>query len=189
MFLTATPHNGYTESFVALLELLDDQRFHRGMAKPDEQQLDAVMVRRLKKELPRTDLGKPRFPERSLEAIEVDFSREDQQAHAWLQDYAELRSKSDDGETDAFASQFLMKLLKKRLFSCPEAVRQTLEVHLESIARGSGANEKPRARQPVGSLRREVQRVEEEYAEDEAHEEETRASRAHHLARTQAAHL
>src|ERR1019366_1034664 len=34
MFLTATPHNGYTESFVALLELLDDQRFHRGMAKP-----------------------------------------------------------------------------------------------------------------------------------------------------------
>src|SRR6218665_3034723 len=27
LFLTATPHNGYTESFTALLELLDDQRF------------------------------------------------------------------------------------------------------------------------------------------------------------------
>ena len=175
MFLTATPHNGYTESFVALLELLDDQRFHRGMTKPDEEQLGAVMVRRLKKELPPTDLGKPRFPERSLEAIEVDFSREEQQAHAWLQDYAELRSKGDDGETDAFASQFLMKLLKKRLFSSPEAFRQTLEAHLESIARGSGAKAKPRTRQPVGILRREVQRVEEEYAEDEEYEEETRA--------------
>ena len=27
LFLTATPHNGYTESFTALLELLDNQRF------------------------------------------------------------------------------------------------------------------------------------------------------------------
>ena len=27
LFLTATPHNGYTESFTSLLELLDDQRF------------------------------------------------------------------------------------------------------------------------------------------------------------------
>jgi hypothetical protein len=32
LFLTATPHNGYSESFTALLELLDNQRFARGMA-------------------------------------------------------------------------------------------------------------------------------------------------------------
>ena len=31
LFLTATPHNGYSESFTALLELLDNQRFARGM--------------------------------------------------------------------------------------------------------------------------------------------------------------
>jgi superfamily II DNA or RNA helicase len=35
LFLTATPHNGYRESFAALLELLDDQRFHRNLEKPD----------------------------------------------------------------------------------------------------------------------------------------------------------
>ena len=29
LFLSATPHNGYTESFSALLELLDNQRFAR----------------------------------------------------------------------------------------------------------------------------------------------------------------
>jgi len=29
LFLTATPHNGYPESFSALLELLDNQRFAR----------------------------------------------------------------------------------------------------------------------------------------------------------------
>jgi len=31
LFLTATPHNGYPESFSALLELLDNQRFARGV--------------------------------------------------------------------------------------------------------------------------------------------------------------
>jgi hypothetical protein len=34
LFLSATPHNGYPESFSALLELLDNQRFSRGTA-PD----------------------------------------------------------------------------------------------------------------------------------------------------------
>src|SRR5688572_21950907 len=38
LFLTATPHNGYTESFTSLLELLDDQRFARNIL-PDEKQL------------------------------------------------------------------------------------------------------------------------------------------------------
>ena len=62
LFLTATPHNGYPESFTALLELLDNQRFARG-TPPDRKQLDAVMVRRLKSELP------PDFAGRILEQI------------------------------------------------------------------------------------------------------------------------
>jgi SNF2 family DNA or RNA helicase len=45
--LTATPHNGYTESFTTLLELLDDQRFARGVT-PDPKQLERAIVRRLK---------------------------------------------------------------------------------------------------------------------------------------------
>ena len=51
LFLSATPHNGYTESFTALLELLDPQRFARGV-KPPDQALWEAMVRRLKSELP-----------------------------------------------------------------------------------------------------------------------------------------
>jgi hypothetical protein len=31
LFLSATPHNGYSESFTALLEIIDDLRFVRGV--------------------------------------------------------------------------------------------------------------------------------------------------------------
>ncbi len=57
LFLSATPHNGYRESFSALLELLDNQRFARGV-DPDRDQLNAVMVRRLKSEIENWD-GSP----------------------------------------------------------------------------------------------------------------------------------
>lgn len=52
LFLSATPHNGYTESFTALLEMIDQQRFARG-ADLDEQALREVAVRRLKRDLPK----------------------------------------------------------------------------------------------------------------------------------------
>ena len=64
LFLTATPHNGYQESFTSLLELLDDQRFARSVM-PDERQLQRVMVRRLKTDLVDAD-GKPIYPRASL---------------------------------------------------------------------------------------------------------------------------
>jgi hypothetical protein len=51
LYLSATPHNGYRESFAALLALLDSQRFARIILTPDHTQLDAVMVRRMKSEL------------------------------------------------------------------------------------------------------------------------------------------
>ncbi len=76
LFLTATPHNGYVESFSALLELLDDQRFARGTI-PDRKQLEVVMVRRLKSELPPKYDGSPRFPKRKLEALEVAYTTEE----------------------------------------------------------------------------------------------------------------
>ena len=50
LFLTATPHNGYAESWSALLAMVDPQRFARGV-QPDPAALKQVLIRRLKSEL------------------------------------------------------------------------------------------------------------------------------------------
>ena len=73
LFLTATPHNGYPESFTALLELLDNQRFARAVP-PDRKQLDAVMVRRMKSELQLRWDGTRRFAERRVKHLEVPYT-------------------------------------------------------------------------------------------------------------------
>jgi SNF2 family DNA or RNA helicase len=46
LFLSATPHNGHSNSFSALLEILDPQRFCRGVPVK-QKMLDDTMVRRL----------------------------------------------------------------------------------------------------------------------------------------------
>lgn len=177
LFLTATPHNGYAESFSALLELIDNQRFARGIP-PDRNQLQAVMVRRLKSELPPHWDGTPRFPPRQLEAIEVTYTPEEQQAHLWLQQYTHLRQKNATTAAEKFATEFVLKLLKKRLFSSPAAFASTLEKHRRALSTASRApawGQRSGAHVPltIGILRQQIERVEEEYAEDEVYEEAT----------------
>ncbi|MGB7086364.1 MAG: DISARM system SNF2-like helicase DrmD [Phormidesmis sp.] len=172
LFLTATPHNGYPESFTALLELLDAQRFARGV-KPDPTQLQTVMVRRLKQELPPDDFGKPRFPERVLEAIAVDYTAEERQVHQWLQTYTELRRQgAKDNLTELYATEFVLKLLKKRLFSSPEAFRTTLVQHQKTL-RGGRSKQKAFSTPNVGILKRQLEQIEEEFADDAVYEEVT----------------
>jgi superfamily II DNA or RNA helicase len=171
LFLTATPHNGYPESFTALLELLDNRRFARGV-KPDRNQLQTIMVRRLKRELPPRWDGTPRFPKRELEPIVVDYTDAERQAHRQLQQYTALRRQGAAENTEKYATEFVLKLLKKRLFSSPAAFALTLDQHLSSLKsarrRGSGMS-KP----SVGILRRQVEQIEEEFADDAVYEEST----------------
>lgn len=171
LFLTATPHNGYPESFTALLELLDTQRFARGVS-PDRKQLDVVMVRRLKQEMQDWD-GSPLFPVRKLEAIPVDYPEAERRAHAALKRYTELRGKGVADNTEKYATEFVLKLLKKRLFSSPEAFALTLAQHEQSLTSARRRTASPLSRPTEGILRRQLAQMEEEFADDEAYEEST----------------
>src|SRR6266700_7079041 len=132
LFLSATPHNGYLESFTALLELLDDQRFARGV-RPSEEQLARIMVRRLKRDLPPSWDGTPRFPGRVTQYLEVHHSAEDRAAHQMLANYAASRRKAAAGDAGRVAADFVTTLLKKRLFSSPKAFAETVETHLRTM--------------------------------------------------------
>lgn len=168
LFLTATPHNGYPESFTALLELLDTQRFARGV-EPDRNQLQVVMVRRLKQEMQNWD-GSPMFPGRKLKAIAVDYPQAEQQVHTALKRYTELRTKGVDDNVEKYATEFVLKLLKKRLFSSPAAFLTTLTRHQESANTARRQSSSLSAKPTEGILRRQVEQVEEEFADDELYE-------------------
>src|SRR5262249_50079722 len=158
-FLTATPHNGYKESFSALLELLDGQRFARSIA-PDPAQLRAVMVRRLKSEIKNWD-GSNKFPRRILEHIPVQYTDDEQRVHELLTKYAQLRSEGYRDNTERFATEFVLKLLKKRLFSSPQAFLNTLNQHCSSLRKSARYEKLTRS---TGALARIFDQAEEDYS-------------------------
>ena len=170
LFLTATPHNGYPESFSALLELLDNQRFAR-CTTPDRMQLNVVMVRRMKFELPPRWDGSPRFARRVLEPIEVPYTQEEKATHAALQKYTDLRSSRAKDTAEAMATEFVLKTLKKRLFSSPAAFLTTLDQHEKSLSQAKRA--KVACRPSIGILKQELDRIEEDYADDSDYDEAT----------------
>lgn len=162
LFLTATPHNGYQESFTSLLELLDNQRFARGVM-PDEKQLQRVMVRRMKTDLV-DENGEPIYAKRTLRALEVGYTEEEREIHRLLKQYTESRSESVAGTSAAFGSDFIHKLLKKRLFSSPRAFAITLAKHRQTLSRGKRAKQKGSLQERI--LRKAILRTEEDYADD-----------------------
>ncbi len=174
LFLSATPHNGYPESFTALLELLDDQRFARGIAleKPSiREQIRTIMVRRLKSELPPDDFGAPRFPTRQIEAIEVAYQPEERQIHTTLQQYTHARQTNARDKTEQVATDFVLKLLKKRLFSSPEAFAKTLAQHQKTLQTARRSGSAVFIRPSLSGLRQHIDQVEEEFGDDEEAEE------------------
>ncbi len=147
LFLSATPHNGYPESFTALLELLDDQRFARGITPPRDA-MQRAMVRRLKSELDRRWDGSARFAQRQLNALTVAYTSDEIAAYGALRRYVAARLEAATG-VERMAMEFVAKLLKKRFFSSPAAFQRTLACHtrtLRNVPRGSAPGPRSRAR-------------------------------------------
>jgi len=163
LFLTATPHNGYTESFTSLLELLDDQRFARNIL-PDEKQLSQVMIRRLKSDLVDAN-GNPLYAQRNLQALAVPYTDAEREIHQKLNDYCASREQVAEKTGSTFGTSFVNQLLKKRLFSSPAAFASTLEKHIASLSNGV----KPKTQDVMAEriLRKAILKVDEDYANDQ----------------------
>ncbi len=134
LLMSATPHNGYSESWEALLEMVDPRRFLRGV-EPDPSAVNEVLVRRLKDEIVDID-GVKEFAERlPAEPLEVTYSNDERAGHELLAAYARLRTGSPR------RNDLVTLLLKKRLFSSLAAFAKTLERHIASLTDASAAED------------------------------------------------
>ena len=137
LFLTATPHNGYTVSFSGLLELLDPVRFHQAteLTPEDHAQIRVAMVRRLKSELNRQGVFK-RFSDREVKAIKIArFYQKEAELFDALKDYkktgnAILSSMSDKEKN---LGRFVFTILTKRLLSSAYAFARTWHQHTDGF--------------------------------------------------------
>ncbi len=163
LFLTATPHNGYPESFTALLELLDNQRFARTVPV-NRSQLEAVMVRRMKSDFELRADGSRRFARRIVKHLEVPYTADERHAHRALQAYTKCRSATAKTAGEQFAVEFVLKLLKKRLFSSPAAFATTLEKHASAVQRARGDEGKT-------GWKRQVEEADNDFWNDEERDE------------------
>lgn len=136
LFLSATPHNGHSNSFSALLEILDPQRFTRGV-KVLKSQLEEAMVRRLKDDIREVAGGFPKrkpvqidLPETAEQAPELQLSK-------LLDQYREVRQQRMAGATKRKQAEaaLLISGLQQRLLSSVEAFARTLAVHRRTMER------------------------------------------------------
>jgi hypothetical protein len=149
LFLSATPHNGHSNSFSALLEILDPQRFTRGVAVTPGAR-DAVMVRRLKRDL--RAIGSGQFPVRrvvelSLQHVDGRWRRDDADGDVdlgaasdaplalshMLAEYTKLVRPAKGPGRLVFVN------LQKRLLSSVEAFARTLQLHAAAVTARDGA--------------------------------------------------
>ena len=148
LFLSATPHNGHSNSFTALLEILDPHRFTRGVPV-ETADLEPVMVRRLKSDL--RALGE-HFPERVVEEVKIDGLQSDA-ADLRLSEMLESYGAMRDARLHAMSpreraeGKLVFSGLQQRLLSSPEAFKKTLEVHLRAMKAPTAAE-----RSTLGSM-------------------------------------
>ena len=136
LFLSATPHNGHSNSFSALLEILDPQRFCRGV-RVLKGQLDDVLVRRLKSDIRALEGG---FPKRTVEPVKICGLPEDAPElllPKMLDAYRREREKrlARESRSKQAAGALVAGGLQKRLLSSIEAFARTLAVHRKSVER------------------------------------------------------
>jgi superfamily II DNA or RNA helicase len=136
LFLSATPHNGHSNSFSALLELLDDQRFTRGV-KVVKSNLESVMVRRLKEDLRQIVGG---FPMREICQIDLSGLSPDApelKLSKLLDEYRQVRQMRMAGATKRKQAEaaLLISHLQQRLLSSVEAFARTIAVHRRTMER------------------------------------------------------
>jgi hypothetical protein len=158
LFLSATPHNGFTASFSGLLEMLDPVRFRQAsqLSENERRQVELVMVRRLKSELnQRAEAAGevPPFTRRTVERIPFTWTHEEQVLVEALREYRRAGNMlvARLGSKERSVGRFVFSLLTKRLLSSSYALARTWWAHIEGYGASGTLDEADAARRRVES--------------------------------------
>jgi len=137
LFLSATPHNGHSNSFSSLMHILDPQRFTRGIDISGPAQLAPVMVRRLKADVRRH--ASASLPDRRLVEVVLDdtpATAPELRLAALLADYDDALSARAAGASKGARAlvRIAVEGLRKRLLSSAFAFQRTLREHRKGTA-------------------------------------------------------
>ena len=150
LFLSATPHNGHSNSFSALLEILDPTRFCRGVAVRNKADLEPVLVRRLKEDLRRIGEELPKREVVPVVLEGLDPSTPELELACLLKAYRTLRDQRLKGASSKQRAAELLVVtnLQKRLLSSIEGFHRTLGVHCDTLRRRDAGERLRTARDP-----------------------------------------
>ncbi len=161
LFLSATPHNGYTLSFTGLLEMLDPIHFHQDThIGAMETRIHMGMVRRLKSEL-NVPGAPPRFPARTVEQLNIALDPREIALYDALRGYRQaLLSMVGQRGADRLIADFLVTILTKRLLSSAYAFARTWWQHVDQVEEPDEA-----------TLRASVARAQQDVADDQVRQQ------------------
>jgi len=158
-FLTATPHRGDNDDFIARLRLLDPYI-------TDIESARHLIIRNLKDDVVTLD-GKEVFPPRESRTVEVLLSREELEIHEMLDEFIakklhEAKLRGDSREINS--ARFLGIVLRKRASSSLHALKISLENRLRKTGYGTAAD--------IEKIIKELKEAEEEFDEEERDKKE-----------------
>jgi len=169
LLLTATPHKGDRYAFYSLFELLDPDYFP-SVEYLNEDKVDDFMIRRTKEEVTDFD-GEPLFPERKVETLPVDYSKEEWELYNGLKNYVTDYYNKALKEDRRHSVGFAMVILQKRMVSSIYSIQKSLKNRkrkLEDLHKRGKIFEEPDKEQQV---KLEKYQKEPEMMEDEEKEE------------------
>jgi superfamily II DNA or RNA helicase len=176
LFLTATPHNGYTRCFSGLLEQLDPVRFTRTpqFTAKERQMIGDVLIRRLKSEINAQDKSAgrpPRFANRHLEPLPLYMLKAEKELNRAVRDFCvSLKQLIRTTPEARSVLNFAIEIFRKRLLSSPVAFADTWLRFKAGLADA----QRPEAAE-VASARRAT--------EEDIDDDQERESRGHHAAK------
>lgn len=144
LFLTATPHNGYTDSYASLLRMLDGSIVSGSISEPSINRklaMDHICQRRRKdvegwfKE--HSDEENP-FPERMQDEVQIDLVfDEEKEVLDMLGNYGNRILSSAEGGSHRVqtTAKWTVMHLHKRALSSPAALRQSLKNRRDRLQR------------------------------------------------------